>query len=197
MGGHSCSCHAGVTPGAGRTAKKWSLLVRGTKVKQPSTSSQLWVALSLLASPRTLPSPSRLNSCLTLDGDSVSVYFVSGCRLMKHMSRVLVPSTHVRGRWFRPILTTPRDGDEMRVLLVERSIFEDEQDVLLNPKRWKARVLLSPLSSGGNNAAKKSAQFLYLIAHRRKCSIAAWFSNSRVRSEPESSRFVSTSQLNA
>jgi hypothetical protein len=45
----------------------------------------------------------------------------------------------------------------MGVLLVERSIFEDEQDVLLNPKPSKARVLLSPLSSGGNNAAKRSA----------------------------------------
>jgi hypothetical protein len=85
----------------------------------------------------------------------------------------------------------------MGVLLVERSIFEDEQDVLLNPKPSKARGLLSRPSSGGNNAAKMSTQFLYLIAHRRKCSIAAWFSISRVLSEPESSRFVSTSQLNA
>jgi hypothetical protein len=106
----------------------------GTKVKQPSPSSQLWVALSLLASPWTLPSPSRLNSCLTLDGDSVSVHFVSGCRLVKHLSRVLVAEHPCRGWWFRPILTTPGDGDEMRGLLVERSIFEDEQDVLLNPK---------------------------------------------------------------
>ena len=77
----------------------------GTKVKQPSPSSQLWVALSLLASPWTLPSPSRLNSCLTLDGDSVSVYFVSGCRLVKHLSRVLVPSTHVEDGGFRQHFT--------------------------------------------------------------------------------------------
>ena len=79
----------------------------GTKRKQPSPSSQLWVALSLLASPRTLPSPSRLNSCLTLDGDSVSVYFVSGCRLVKRMSRVLVPSTHVEDGGFDQSLQLP------------------------------------------------------------------------------------------
>ena len=79
----------------------------GTKVKQPSTSSQLWIALSLLASPRTLPSPSRLNSCLTLDGDSVSVHFVSGCRFVKHLSPVLVPSTHVEDGGFDQSLQLP------------------------------------------------------------------------------------------
>ena len=72
----------------------------GTKVKQLSPSSQLWVALSILASPRILPSPSRLNSCLALDGDSVSAYFVSGCRLVKHLSRVFVPSTYVEDGGF-------------------------------------------------------------------------------------------------
>ena len=159
----------------------------GTKVKQPSPSSQLWVALSLLASPWTLASPSRLNSCLTLDGDSVSVYFVSGCRLVKHLSRVLVPSTHVEDGGFDQSLQLPAMATRCASFLMFCS----------TPRPSKARVLLSPLSSGGNNAAKKSAQFLYLIAHRRKCSIAAWFSNSRVLSEPESSRFVSTSQLNA
>jgi hypothetical protein len=41
------------------------------------------------------------------------------------------------------------------------------------------------------------AQFLYLIAHRRESAVAAWFSISRLLSERESSRFVSTSQLNA
>jgi hypothetical protein len=35
---------------------------------------------------------------------------------------------------FGAVHTTPSDGDEMRVLLVERSILEDEQDVLLNPR---------------------------------------------------------------
>jgi hypothetical protein len=79
----------------------------GTKVKQSSPSSQLWVALSLLASPWTLPSPSRLNSCLTLDGDSVSVYFVSDCRLVKHLSRVLVPSAHVEEGGFDQSLQLP------------------------------------------------------------------------------------------
>jgi hypothetical protein len=159
----------------------------GTKVKQPSPSSQLWVALSLLASPWTLPPPSRLNSCLTLDGDSVSVYFVSGCRLVKHLSRVLVPSTHVEDGGFDQSLQLPAMATRCASFLMFCS----------TPRPSKARVILSPLSSGGNNAAKRSAQFLYLIAHRRKCSIAAWFNISRVRSEPESSRFVSTSQLNA
>jgi hypothetical protein len=40
-----------------------------------------------------------------------------------------------------------------------------------------------------------SVQFLYLIAHERESAVAAWFSISRVLSDPESSRPVSTSQL--
>jgi hypothetical protein len=79
----------------------------GTKVKQLSPSSQLWVALSILASPRILPAPSRLNSCLTLDGDSVSASFVSCCRLVKQLSRVLVPSTHVEDGGFDQSLQLP------------------------------------------------------------------------------------------
>jgi hypothetical protein len=39
------------------------------------------------------------------------------------------------------------------------------------------------------------AQLLQLIAPRRECSVAAWFGISPVRSEPESSRFVTTSPL--
>ena len=39
--------------------------------------------------------------------------------------------------------------------------------------------------------------FLYLITHRREGAVAAWFSTNRALSEPDSSRFVSTSPLNA
>jgi hypothetical protein len=41
------------------------------------------------------------------------------------------------------------------------------------------------------------AQILYLNAHRRGSAVATWFSISRELSEPESSWFVSTSQLQA
>jgi hypothetical protein len=42
-----------------------------------------------------------------------------------------------------------------------------------------------------------SAQFLYLIAHRRESAVAAGLSISRALSERESSRLLSSSQLNA
>src|SRR5580692_11189131 len=142
----------------------------GTKVKQPSPSSQLWVALSLLASPWTLPPPARLNSCLTLDGDSVSVYFVSGCRLVKHLSRVLVASTHVEDGGFDQSLQLPAMATRCASFLSNGATLRTSKMFCSTPRPSKARVLLSPLSSGGNNAAKKIAQFLYLIAHRGKCS---------------------------
>jgi hypothetical protein len=40
---------------------------------------------------------------------------------------------------------------------------------------------------------EESGQFRYLIAHKRDSAVAAWFSISRVLSDTEFFRFVSTS----
>ena len=129
----------------------------GTKVKQPSPSSQLWVALSILASPRTLPSPSCLNSCLTLDGDGVSVYFVSGCRLVKHLSRVLVPSTHVEDGGFDQSLQLPAMATRWASFLSNGASLRTSKMFCSTRSHRRHASFFSPLSSGGNNAAKKSA----------------------------------------
>ena len=167
----------------------------GTKVKQPSPSSQLWVALSILASPRTLPSPSCLNSCLTLDGDGVSVYFVSGCRLVKHLSRVLVPSTQVEDGGFDQSLQLPAMATRWASFLSNGASLRASKMFCSTRSHRRHAPFFRRFHPAETTPPKRA--FLYLIAHRRKCSIAAWFSNSRVLSEPESSRFVSTSQLNA
>ena len=73
VGGHSCSCHPGAAPGTGRTAKKWSLLVRRHHRREGRRLSSL----------RLLRRP------------------------VKHLSRVLVPSTHVEDGGFDQSLQLP------------------------------------------------------------------------------------------
>jgi hypothetical protein len=72
---------------------------------------------------------------------------------------------------FGAVHTVPGDGDEMSVLLVERSIFEDEQDVLLNPclqvANGEKNALGLSVGSRSPILAESSLKSFFLLVERQ------------------------------
>jgi hypothetical protein len=77
----------------------------------------------------------------------------------------------VVSRPFRAVHATPRDGNQMRVPLVERSIFQDKQDVLLDPRLQvadrKKNAFGLTVSTRTPILAEASLESFVLFVHRQ------------------------------